>query len=142
MDWSLLTHFSGLISLLQRSEYAFLFLGTFLEGPLVMMSSGFLFRLGQFSFWPMYLALVAGDFVADIAWYFVGRLLARPFILRWGYWLNITQEAVTQMEHVFKNYDLWILAISKLTMGFGLALATLTTAGMLECLWCGMPPSI
>lgn len=112
--------------------YALLFLGTFLEGPVVMMSAGFLFRLGQFSFWPMYLALVAGDFAADLCWYFVGLLVARRLILRWGYWLNITPEAIAKIEKVFKNYDSWILAISKLTMGFGLALATLTTAGMLR----------
>lgn len=112
--------------------YTALFIGSFLEGPIVMMTGGFLLRIGQVSFLPLYIALVLGDFISDIAWYLAGYAVARNVLLRWGRLFGITPEGIEQMEPIFKHYSLRILIVSKLTMGFGLAAATLTTAGMLR----------
>ncbi len=100
------------------------------EGPIVMVACGFLLRLGAFSFWPIYLALVLGDFVADIVWYFVGYYGARKFADRWGKYFSITPESLEKLEVLFHNHQSKILFISKITMGFGFALATLIAAGM------------
>lgn len=123
---------SSLIALLAASKYVLLFIGTLTEGPLVMMGAGLLLHLGQVEFWPAYLALVAGDFVADIVWYIVGYWGARPFFNRYGHYFNITPVTIEKIERRFHRYSDWVLAISKLTMGFGLSLATLTVAGMLR----------
>ena len=117
---------------LNASKYVFLVVGTIFEGPVVMVASGFLYRLGSFDLLPMYLALVAGDFTADIGWYTVGRFGGRPFILKFGNRFGITDRAILKIQDRFHRYHDKILIISKLTMGFGFALVTLVVAGMLH----------
>lgn len=117
---------------LESSKYILLFVGAIVEGPVLMVASGFLIRLGQFDLVPAYFALLAGDFVADLVWYAVGYHGAGPLIRRFGKYINVTQEILEKIEKRFKTYQNWILFISKITMGFGFALATLIVAGMLR----------
>ncbi|OHA27229.1 MAG: hypothetical protein A3C06_04010 [Candidatus Taylorbacteria bacterium RIFCSPHIGHO2_02_FULL_46_13] len=117
---------------LEASKYILLFLGTIVEGPVMMVASGFLWRLGNFEFFPMYLTLVSGDLVADLCWYSVGRTAARPLLYRYGRFLGITPVRVEKIEQRFHRYQDKILIVSKLTMGFGFALVTLIVAGMLK----------
>ncbi|MES2023513.1 MAG: DedA family protein [Patescibacteria group bacterium] len=117
---------------LSFSKYVLVFLGCIVEGPIVMMTSGFLLRTGQFNFWPLYFCLVGGDFVADIGWYFVGRYAARKMLFKIGGFFGITPEIVEKIEHRFRKHQDKILFISKITMGFGFALATLLVAGILR----------
>lgn len=123
---------SNLLALLGASRYIILFVGTIVEGPVVMLTSGFLYRLGQFDLVPMYIALMLGDFVADVGWYWVGYHGAGPIIKRFGKYLNITPAIIVKIEKRFKKYQTKILIISKLTMGLGFALATLIVAGILR----------
>ncbi len=97
-----------------------------------MVGGGFLYRLSQLNFLPMYLCLVAGDFAADLVWYFVGYYGGRPLIVRYGKFFNITEEIIQKIEKRFRTYQTSILIVSKLTMGFGFSLATLITAGILK----------
>jgi membrane protein DedA with SNARE-associated domain len=117
---------------IESSKYILLFLGTLFEGPLVMLGSGLLYHLGQVSFWPAYLVLVFGDLTADVAWYTVGYWGARPFFNRYGHYFGLNPEVIQKVENRFNRFSDRILIISKLTMGFGLSLATLTIAGMLR----------
>jgi membrane protein DedA with SNARE-associated domain len=99
------------------------------EGPVLMMISGFLVHTGFFDFWPVYFLLMAGDLTGDVAWYLVGRHGARPLIERYGRFLSLTQKNVEKAETMFHEHQTKILFISKITMGFGFALATLIAAG-------------
>lgn len=117
---------------LDSSKYILLFLGCIVEGPVVMMTSGFLFSLGQFNFVPMYVALVLGDFTADIMWYCIGRFGTRKAIFKYGHFLGITPLTLEKVEERFNKYHQKILIISKLTMGFGLALVVLISAGIFK----------
>lgn len=99
------------------------------EGPIAMVVAGFLVHLGVFDFWPIYLVMMAGDFTGDIIWYFVGRHGGRPLIEKYGKWMNITEESVERAESFFQEHQEKILIISKLTTGFGFAIATLIAAG-------------
>ncbi len=114
------------------SKYLLLFAGCYLEGTLVMMAGGVLWHLGQVEFWPMYLALLLGDFLSDIMWYLIGYFGARPVVAKWGHLFGMTPPVMEKVERRFNTHHDWILAISKLTMGFGFAIATLVTAGMLR----------
>jgi len=117
---------------LESSKYILIFIGTIFEGPVVMMGSGFLFGLGQFSFWPMYLALVFGDFVADIGWYCLGRFGTRTIIYKYGHFIGLTPTTVERVENQFIKYHQKILIISKLTMGLGFAAVVLVVAGIFK----------
>jgi len=121
-----------IVVFIESSKYILLFFGTIFEGPLMMLSSGLLYHLGQVEFWPVYLALIFGDLTADVAWYGVGYWGARPFFDKYGHYFSMTPEIIQKVERRFQHYSDRILVISKLTMGLGFALATLTVAGMLR----------
>ncbi len=129
---SALPFLPGLIVFLEATKYPLFFLGAYIEGTVVMLTGGVLLRLGELQFLPLYTALILGDVLSDIMWYWVGYLGARRFVMRWGYLVNATPEIVAKLERRFHKYHLQILVISKLTMGFGLAVPILTTAGMLR----------
>ena len=124
--------FHNTILWLESSKYVLLFIGTLFEGPVVMLSSGFLYKLGQFDFLPMYLALVSGDFTADIGWYCLGRFGTRNAIFKYGHFLGITRDALEKVEESFRKYHQKILIISKLTMGLGFSLVVLIVAGIFK----------
>jgi membrane protein DedA with SNARE-associated domain len=124
--------FDQFIAWVEASKYILLFIGCIVEGPVLMVASGFLWRLGNFDFVPMYIALLSGDFAADLVWYGVGRTTARPLLYKYGKHFGITPAIVEKIEHRFHTYQNKILIISKLTMGFGFALVTLVVAGMLK----------
>ncbi len=119
-----------LVSWLLTFRYPIAFPLAIVEGPLVMLLSGFLIRIGFFSFLPIYLILMAGDLTGDVFWYFVGRNGGRPLIEKYGRFVNLNEENVERAEGFFKDHQIKILFISKITMGLGFALATLVAAGM------------
>jgi len=110
-------------------RYAIVYPLAIVEGPVIMLASGFLLRLGLFAFWPIYLLLVAGDFTGDLVWYAVGFHGARPLIKKYGHFLSITEKNIESAERLFHAHQIKILFLSKITMGFGFALATLIAAG-------------
>ncbi len=122
--------FQHILEGLTYFRYPVAFLVAIAEGPIVMVASGILLRLNFFSFWPIYFTLLLGDFVADLGWYAVGYFGARKFVDRWGHYLSLTPKSMERLERLFKNHHDKILFISKITMGFGFALATLIAAGM------------
>ena len=117
---------------LESSKYFLLFIGMIVEGPVIMTASGFLYKLGQFSFLPMYLVLVFGDFTADLGWYALGRFGARSTIFKYGHFVGITPLILEKIEDRFHKYHQKILIISKLTMGFGFAVVVLVVAGIFK----------
>jgi len=124
--------YQPILDFLSFSRYAVVFVLCIVEGPVVMLTSGFLYRLGQFNLLPLYFSLMAGDFAADLVWYVIGRYGARTMINRFGHLFNITPQIINKIEKRFRRYQGKILFISKITMGFGFALATLMVAGMLH----------
>lgn len=102
------------------------------EGPILSMIGGILIRLGYFDLWPIYLALMAGDLLGDVGWYYVGRYYGHSFINRFGKYFNITEKGVAKVTEIFHRYKHRILIISKISNGFGLSLVTLITAGIVK----------
>jgi len=124
--------FQNFLQGLSYYRYFVVFLLAIVEGPMVMVACGILLRLSFFYFWPVYLALMLGDFVADLGWYWMGRYGGRRFVARFGKYFSITPEVLDRLEIFFKKHQDKILIISKITMGFGFAVATLFTAGLIK----------
>jgi membrane-associated protein len=118
-----------IISWVLAYKYFIIFPLAIVEGPIIMVVSGFLLHLGYFDFWPLYLVLMVGDLAADVLWYGIGHHGARPFIKRYGHLLGITEALFLKLEEAFHAHHMKILFISKVTMGFGFAIATLIAAG-------------
>ena len=110
-------------------KYPIIFIGTIVEGPLLMIASGFLLRLGVLSLIPLYFTLWAADLLADIGWYYVGYFFADRFVARFGRYFGVTPELFAKAKGLFARYHDKILLISKATIGFGMALGTLIAAG-------------
>ena len=123
---SLVPHF---LSFLDNYKYILLFLGVAIEGPILMVASGVFILSGFFNFAPAFIAITAGDLLGDVFWYYVGYFFAEPLIRKHGHFLKITPKMFEQAKGLFNKYHIKILLISKITLGFGMALATLMVAG-------------
>jgi len=124
--------FQNFVAGLSYYRYLLVFVLTMVEGPMVMVASGILLRLDFFYFWPIYLSLMLGDFMSDLAWYWVGYYSGRRFVERFGKYFSLTPEVIEKVEVFFHRHQDKILFISKITMGFGFAMATLLTAGIVR----------
>ena len=111
-------------------KYLLIFILAIVEGPIIMVLSGFLASVGYFDFFPVYILLLLGDWAADFFWYGVGYFGAKNFVWKYGKYVSLTKERVEKIEELFKRHQNKILFTSKMTMGFGFALVTLITAGM------------
>lgn len=120
---------SPIVSWLLAFRYPIAYPLAIVEGPVVMMVSGFLVRIGFFYFWPIYFILMAGDLTGDVLWYLLGRHGARSFIDKYGRFFSLSEKNVDRAQQFFQDHQGKILFISKITMGFGFALATLIAAG-------------
>jgi len=112
-----------------RAKYPLIFVGALVEGPVLMIAAGFFYRYGVFSLAPLFIALVAGDLVGDIAWYWAGYYFAEPLIRKHGQFIGVTPEIFGKVKGLFADYHEKILFISKITLGFGMAIGVLMTAG-------------
>jgi membrane protein DedA with SNARE-associated domain len=110
-------------------KYILLFVGTIIEGPFIMVASGFLLKLGLVSLFPLFVALALGDLIADIVWYYIGYFFLDSVMRRHGRFLSVTPERLARAKKLFNRYQTNILLISKVTLGFGMALGTLMVAG-------------
>ena len=109
--------------------YILFFIGAIMEGPILTVASGFLLRQGFFSFWFLFLALATGDLVGDIGWYYIGYFLVEPALKKHGKFFSLTPEILEKIKSIFQKRHSVILFVSKITMGFGMCLATLMAAG-------------
>jgi len=63
--------------------------------------------------WPVILATSLGTFTGAMLAYGIGRLLGRPFLLRYGKYVWLTPERLAQSEHLFLRYTILTLALSR-----------------------------
>jgi membrane-associated protein len=101
-----------------------------LEGPVLALICGFLLKMGYFSFWPIFLLLMFGDIVSDIYWYCIGYYGGRRLVLKFGKYFSLTNENLAVAEKVYHRHYIPILFLSKITMGFGFAIAIVAVAGI------------
>ncbi|MGC8776179.1 MAG: DedA family protein [Minisyncoccia bacterium] len=121
---------SLLLSTFSYYKYFLVLFLAIIEGPVVMAFSGILWRIGQFDFLPLYLALMAGDLIADALWYGLGYFGGYNFIKKYGKYFKISEEQIEKFSNAFNKHQAKILFISKITMGFGFALLVLIAAGI------------
>ncbi len=110
-------------------KYLLVMAGAFVEGPIVMITAGFLVRHGVLMIAPLFISLFAGDLVGDLMWYIIGRYGAEPLIRKKGRFFGVTERTFEKMKGLFIDHHTNILLISKLTLGFGAAKGVLMAAG-------------
>jgi membrane protein DedA with SNARE-associated domain len=125
----IIAHFS---SVAYEYRYFLVFLGTMVEGPVLMVACGFLVRLGFFSLAPIFLTLYLADLTADTVWYFIGRYFANPFMDKFGKFFGLSHNTIDKAGALFKKYHDRVIILSKVTIGFGLAIWVIVFAGMIK----------
>src|SRR6185369_227465 len=104
----------------------------FIEGPILSIICGIIIRLGYFDFTPVYISLMVGDLIGDTFLYYMGYFFGHKFVKKFGKYVGVNEENVGKVTKIFHDYQNSILWISKITSGFGFAIATLVTAGIVK----------
>lgn len=112
--------------------YPMLFLVAWIEGPMLMLFSGFLVSVGVFDWRLVYPVLIFGDLFGDFVWYGIGHYGAKKTIARIGRFFKLDLKMLPNLELKFSHNQKWIIFLSKMTMGFGFAIVTLMAAGMVK----------
>lgn len=112
--------------------YPLLFLVAWIEGPILMLFSGFLVGAGVFNVYLVYPVLVFGDLFGDFVWYGIGHFGAKKTIDKVGSFFRLDLSLLPRLEELFRHRQKWIVFLSKVTMGFGFAIVTLMAAGMVK----------
>ncbi len=121
--------FTYALGLTAALKYLLLFLGVIIEGPVLMVACGFFLRLEGLELFPTFIALLAGDLLADAIWYYIGCHYGERIFKKHGKFFGITEDRFEKAKELFRLYHDKILLISKVTIGFGMAIATLVVAG-------------
>ena len=100
-----------ILSLIEQYGYLIVFLGVLLEssgvpipGETILIASGALVQRGHLDLGDAILFGILGAVVGDQIGYWVGREGGRPFVLRWGRYLNITPERLKRTEEFFERH--------------------------------------
>ena len=123
---------ASIIALILQYRYLIVLPLAIIEGPVLALVCGFILRFGQFDLLPIFLCLMVGDFVSDIQWYYIGYYGGRPLVLRFGRFFSITEQQLAVAEKLYHRHYGWILFLSKITMGFGFAVAIVAVAGIVK----------
>ncbi len=108
-----------IINLVNHLAYLGIFIGTFIEGPLVGLLAGFLVKIGFLNLFLAYIVHVLGDLSADFFYYFIGykgqKMLFKKF--------NISDKNLVKaekMKKLFHRHPKKIIILGKLTHITGL----------------------
>jgi membrane protein DedA with SNARE-associated domain len=110
-------------------RYPLILIGAVIEGPIVMIASGFLARNHIVTLWVVFIVLIIGDLVGDIFWYSIGYFTAEPILKKRGSIAGITIARFEVIKQLFLRNQIKILFISKIALGFGVAKGVLMAAG-------------
>lgn len=108
--------------------YCIIALAALLEGPMTILVAGAGISLGHLLPLPAYLAVVAGNLVADLGWYGLGRFGKMEWLERIGPNFGVHSQDVKQVEQNIQEHAPRMLFLSKLTVG--LPIPTLIAIGL------------
>jgi membrane protein DedA with SNARE-associated domain/membrane-associated phospholipid phosphatase len=100
-----------ILSLIEHYGYLVILFGVMLEstgvplpGETILIASGILVQRGHLDLGDVIVFGILGAVVGDQIGYWVGREGGRPFVLRWGRYVFITQERLGRAEGFFKRH--------------------------------------
>jgi membrane protein DedA with SNARE-associated domain len=94
--------------------YIGIILGTFLEGEATLLLAGIFANLGYFTIDKVILSALAGTYAGDCTFFFLGRILGKPFIDRH----EILRSRVRRGNRIIKQYGHLILLMMRFLAGF------------------------
>ena len=109
-------------------KYLVIFPVAVVEGPIIIIITGFLASLGELNFWVAFGVVSLADLIGDTLYYFIGRFGREKFIGRFGKYFGLTMERVNQMQYYFQAHPWKTFSFGKIAHGTGSLI--LTAAGL------------
>ncbi len=110
---------SFVVSLVSHLTYFGIFIGTFIEGPVVGLLTGFLVKIGFLNLFLAYLFHVLGDLSADFFYYFIGYQGQKTLFKKF----NVSDRSLAKaekMKKLFYRHPKKVIILGKLTHIAGL----------------------
>lgn len=79
--------------------------------------SGFEWSSGTFKLFPLLITAGVGNIIGSTIAYWIGRLLGRPVIVRFGKYVGINNERLDKANHIFHRNQSWIVIVGKFIAG-------------------------
>ncbi len=121
-----------LIYLLVTYKYVIMVPLAFVEGHVISLIAGFLSQTGQLNPFISGICIASGNVIGDIVLYWLGYTKGERFVQKWGKYISLDDERIARGKEIFHKHKSKILFFSKVTNGFGLAIAILFTAGIMR----------
>ena len=107
----------AIIGYLKTFGYAFVFIGSFLEGELVLLAAAFLAYLGIFNFWLVLILGFLGVVAADNFWFYIGSKYGNSFIEKYGKYIFLGSERMEKLKPAFLKHSAKMIFISRFVVG-------------------------
>ena len=108
--------------------YILLFIATFIEGPIALLTAGATISLGKIDPLYAFIAVTTGNLSADLGWYTLGRLGKMEWIKWFASKFKIDLKAIDRLGETVKDYAPRLVFFSKFTVG--LPIPTLISVGL------------
>lgn len=107
-------------SLLESYKYLIIFPLTIIEGPIIMIVSGFLVYLKVMDFWAALLVLVIADMLGDCGYHLIGRYWkSSNWVREYAGFLGMTEEREKLLENHFRKHKFKTFLFAKFAHGAG-----------------------
>ena len=127
-------HFLSVIqhndAFIQRWGYGVLFGAAWIEGFHSMIIGGFIASLGKLNVWIVVLVMSIGHVMAGFSWYTLGFVLGAKPLARWGKYLRLNEEKLSQAGQYFEKHGGKAIFFTQVTVGLTIAVCIL--AGVLK----------
>jgi membrane protein DedA with SNARE-associated domain len=111
-----------IIHLLEQYGYFILFLGAFVEGPIITVIGAFLANQGYFNVFSVFVTVSAGDLTGDLFYYGIGRLGRTERFAGLRRVFRMSGESFLRIKEYIDQHGLKILLVAKYTQTGFLAL--------------------
>lgn len=111
--------FAQIFGWLINYKYIILVPLVMLEGPLTIMTAGFLSSLNVLDLLIAFGVIVLSDISGDIIYYSIGHWGGEKFISRWGKYIGMNLTHVKKIEHQFQKRGKILLFWGKISHVFG-----------------------
>jgi len=99
-----LTGFTLAFNWVIQHGYFLMFLGMFIEGPIVTSAAAFASALGYFNIWLVLLISVLGDLIGDVIYYLIGFFSRNNLIEKYGHHIGITRDRVEKIDRILHTH--------------------------------------
>ncbi len=111
---------SEALSILEQYTYFLIFPIAVIEGPIIIIISGFLVYLGVLNVYVALLVLVIADMIGDSLYYLIGKYWRQSaWIKKIGSFLGYSEKSEQNLEKHFENHTGKTLLLAKVSHGIG-----------------------